>query len=189
MRTRRTRAPELPVDLADRIDAALEEARKARSSLGQVLAAPAPLDARRTAHADLRAAIGQADGLLRDATANARQRSYFQWCYWRGRLSVLTTLRQRDLFEESDDKGARRICSIRAIDTGMGGPAIGEMQHGESRPQGAPAAYEQDFEELLHASSDFNPVPVQVTNPTRPDDNVSGLPEPSAASSTNARAA
>jgi hypothetical protein len=38
---------------------------------------------------------------------------------------------------------------VRAIDTGMSGPAIGDLQHGECSPSGTPAAYGVDVEAIL----------------------------------------
>jgi hypothetical protein len=114
----------------------------------------APLLARREAHASLRHAFDDADALLRQATTLARQRSYGDWSEWRHRLSSLATARQIHLFAEQDDPGLLPIGTIRALDTGMSGPDIGDMQHGRSRAPGALPTYGLDIEALLTVTND-----------------------------------
>jgi hypothetical protein len=73
---------------------------------------------------------------LREATVVAKTRSRHDWAHWRKRLSDLDTQRQIHLIAEMDAEGILRTNSIRAIDTGMSGPHIGEMQHGDSKRPG-----------------------------------------------------
>jgi hypothetical protein len=107
---------------------------------------------RRAAHTPVRQAFDAADALLRDATRIAKQHSYRDWSTWRRRLSNLDTARQLHLFAERDDLGVLRVGSVRAVDTGMSGPAIGDLQHGKSRAPGTGPAYGLDLEALLTAS-------------------------------------
>ena len=81
----------------------------------------------------------------------AKQRSRHDWAHWRKRLSDLDTRRQIHLIVELDAEGILRTNSVRAIDTGMSGPDIGEMQHGDSMPPGSPATYGVDVEAILQA--------------------------------------
>ena len=151
MRWRRQPQPVVPTELTHRIDEAEAVVEAARAELVRVVTDQAPLVARRAAHADLRHAFDTADALLRQATAIARQHSYAEWRPWRHRLSTLGTARQVYLLAERDDRSLLRICSVQAIDTGMSGPDIGELQHGESRPSGTAPAYGLDLEALLTA--------------------------------------
>lgn len=146
---RRRRRPVVPQQLFDQISEALAALDVARADLAGVLADRAPLRERRHAHARVTHAFDDADALLRQATTLAKERSYRDWSVWRHRLSSLDHARQAHLFAESDDSGLRPIGNIRAIDTGMSGPDIGELQHGQSRPPGTPPRYGVDFEALL----------------------------------------
>jgi len=148
---RRRREPVVPEPLVTAIAAALDRVDTARSRLDELRRTAPALDDLRRAHADLRRAFTDADRLLREATALARADSYREWSRWRHRLSVLDTARQQHLFEESDDSGVLLTGSVRAVDTGMSGPAIGEFQHGECSPPGKPATYGLDLEATLHA--------------------------------------
>lgn len=80
----------------------------------------------------------------------AKHRSRRDWAQWRTRLSDLDTRRQIHLIAELDADSLLRTNSVRAIDTGMSGPDLGEMQHGDSMPLGSPATYGMDVEALLH---------------------------------------
>jgi hypothetical protein len=146
------RHPAVPKVLIDQIDGALAAVDDARAELTRVVASGATLLARREAHASLRQAFDDADALLRKATALARQRSYGDWSRWRHRLSSLDTARQIHLFAEQDDLGLLLLGSTRALDTGMSGPDIGDMQHGQSRAPGALPTYGLDIEALLTAT-------------------------------------
>ena len=148
---RRTRKTPVPTALVEEIEAALARVDDARAWLDKVRASDPSLDELRGAHADLRHAFVAADALLREATRRARASSYREWSCWRQRLSVLDAARQRHLFEESDDSGVLPIPSVRTVDTGMSGPAIGEFQHGECSPPGKGATYGLDLEEALRA--------------------------------------
>jgi hypothetical protein len=137
-------------ELVQRIDAALDSVVSARSALEETLAAHAPLDLRRAANAELRHRFDAADACLREATTTAKARSRHEWAYWRKRLSDLDTRRQVHLIAELDAGNLLRTDSIRAIATGMSGPAIGEMQHGDSKPPGSPATYGLQVEAPSH---------------------------------------
>jgi hypothetical protein len=145
------RRPAVPKALVGQIDAALVALDDAQAELTSVAASTATLPARREAHASLRHAFDDADALLRQATALAQQRSYGDWSRWRHRLSSLDTARQAHLFAEQDDLGLLPLGSIRALDTGMSGPDIGDMQHGQSRAPGVLPTYGLDIEALLTA--------------------------------------
>lgn len=148
---RRSRQPVVSELLVGRIDEALTVVDAAGAALAAATAARAPLAERREAHRRLTHAFDHADALLREATALARQRSYREWSLWRERLSSLDTARQIHLLAEQDEPGLRPSGSVRAIDTGMSGPDIGELQHGESRPPGSVTTYGVDVEALLTA--------------------------------------
>jgi hypothetical protein len=79
----------------------------------------------------------------------AKQRSRRDWAYWRKRLSDLDTRRQLHLVAELDEPGILRTNSVQALDTGMSGPDIGDIQHGHSKPPGSPATYGLDYESIL----------------------------------------
>lgn len=149
---RLSRKPVVPELLVDRIDEALAAVDAAGAALAAVTAARAPLAERREAHRTVTHAFDHADALLREATALAKQHSYREWSLWRERLSSLDTARQLHLLAEQDEPGLRPSGSVRAIDTGMSGPDIGELQHGESRPSGSVPNYGVDVEALLTAS-------------------------------------
>jgi hypothetical protein len=142
------RQPPVPSELVTRIEAALAEVDAARAALEACV--DANLVERRAAHARLRQSFTAADVLLRQATQQARGHSYREWSRWRSRLSRLDAAWQRHLFVESDDSGVLPVgSSVRAIDTGMSGPDIGDLQYGKSRPPGTPARYGIDADALL----------------------------------------
>lgn len=143
------RQPVVPEALLGQIDTALAAVDDARAELARVITSRAPLQARREAHANLRHAFDDADALLRQATTLARQRSYGDWSQWRHRLSRLDAARQVHLLAEQDDPGVLPLGCTRALDTGMSGPDIGDMQHGQSRAPGALPTYGLDIEGLL----------------------------------------
>lgn len=149
---RRPRPPVISTELTHQIEHALVTVDTARLELDRATGNGAPLLIRRAAHRNLRHAYDAADALLREATGIAKQRSYREWSLWRSRLSRLDTARQIHLFAELDEAGLLPIGSVRAIDTGMSGPDIGELQHGKSRAPGAPATYGLDIEALLTAT-------------------------------------
>jgi hypothetical protein len=64
-------------------------------------------------------------------------------------LSRLATARQAHLLAEQQDPGVLPLGSVRAVDTGMSGPAIGELQHGHSKAPGTPPSYGLDMATLL----------------------------------------
>jgi hypothetical protein len=153
----RRRHPLVPKSLVDQIDQALTAVDDARAELARVIADQAPLPARREAHARVRHAFDDADALLRQATALARQRSYRGCAEWRHRLSTLDLARQIHLLAEQDEAGLLPIGSVRAVDTGMSGPDIGDLQHGDSRDPGTLPAYGLDLEALLTTPPGVSP--------------------------------
>jgi hypothetical protein len=147
----------VPALLVDQIEEALSAVDEARAEWDRVIADRAPLRERGAASAGIRHAFDAADALLRQATALAKQRSYWEWSLWRHRLSSLDAARQIHLFAEQDDPGMLPIGSVRAIDTGMSGPDIGDLQHGKSRAPGTPPAYGLDLEALVTARTADKP--------------------------------
>ena len=147
----RRRQPVVPAVLVEQAEEALAAVDAARTELRRVIAERAPLGERREAHAKVRHAFEAADARLRQATALARQRSYRDWSLWRHRLSSLDTAHQVHLLAEQDDSGVLPVGSVRAVDTGMSGPDLGDLQHGRSRAPGTPPAYGLDLEALLIA--------------------------------------
>lgn len=141
----------VPRELAAQVEAALAVVDTAHAACAASVAAKAALDERRRDHETLAAALLAADALLRRATALAKGRSYLEWSHWRHRLSGLDTIRQRHLLWVSDDPSVLPIGSVRAVDTGMSGPAIGDLMHGEAKEPGAAATYGVDYEAALAA--------------------------------------
>jgi hypothetical protein len=168
---RRSR-PAVSARLSAQIEQALARVDAARRRLDRVICAEPALLVRRQAYADLRAAYLEADVLLREATRTAKGHSHREWSGWRHRLSRLDAARQRHLFQEADDFGVLRIASVRAIDTGMSGPAIGEFQHGECSPADKAATYGVDLEAVLDPTDLSAPprprVPADVVELSRP---------------------
>lgn len=148
MRRPRREAVEVPATLVQEIEQALETVRVAQDELARAVGAAA-LPVRRAAFARVTAAFEDADRLLRQATTLTRPGPYVAWREWRHRLSVLDIAKQRHLFAESDDVACLGMGTVRALDTGMAGPSIGELQHGESVLPGTPARYGLDVDEAL----------------------------------------
>jgi hypothetical protein len=146
---KRTRSTVVPADLVRQIDAAAADLADARHRLALALAADAPLLELRAAHAEVRCAFDRAEGLLRSAAALAKGHSYREWSRWRHRVCDMSTQRVTHLFAEQDTSGLLPVGSVRAVDTGMTGPAIGDLLHGRSREPGAPATYGLDLEAVL----------------------------------------
>lgn len=135
--------------LVAEIDQALERVDALREELDRPIDADTSLAARRRAHARLGAAFLEADGLLRIATGAAKSHSRREWAHWRHLISRLDTRRQLHLFEESDEPAALPIQTVRAIDTGLSGPAIGDFLHGGCSPAGKPATYGLDLDAVI----------------------------------------
>lgn len=137
------------------LDAELEPLRAeiadARAALLVLTGDDVTLDQRRAAHRRLREAYLAADAVLRAATREAKGRSRYEWMQLRTRLSALDTARQQHLMAERDEVPVPPIGSVRAIDTGMSGPAIGFHLHGRSKDPGTPARYGLDVEAALRA--------------------------------------
>lgn len=139
----------VPRQIAEQVEAALAVVEQARRACVTAVVDRAPLEERRRCHAALGAALLEADVQLRQATSLAKARSHHEWSAWRRRLSAVDTLRQQHLFLAQDDAGVPRLGSIRAVDTGMAGPAIGDLMHGDSKEPGTPARYGLDYEVAL----------------------------------------
>ncbi len=127
----------------------LAEIAAARAALQARSGDDVTLDERRAAHRRLRLAYLDADAVLRTATRAAKSRSRHEWMQLRTRLSALDTARQLQLMAERDETSVPVIGSVRAIDYGMSGPAIGDHLHGRSKDPGAPARYGVDVEAAL----------------------------------------
>lgn len=147
---RKQKGPPVAPELVQRIETALSNVDLAQLALDATIIARAPLNLRRAADAELRHSLDAADACLREATMVAKARSRYDWAHWRKRLSDLDTRRQIHLLAEQDAEGMVGTNSIRAIDTGMSGPDIGDMQHGDSMPSGSPGTYGVDVESILH---------------------------------------
>ena len=143
--------PRVAPELIQRIEVALSNVASAQLAFDATVVSCASLHSRRAADVKLRESFDSADASLREATMVAKQRSRHDWAHWRKRLSDLDTRRQIHLIAERDTDGMLRTNSVRAIDTGMSGPDIGEMQHGDSMPPGSPATYGVDYEAMLQA--------------------------------------
>jgi hypothetical protein len=136
----------VPAELRQRIARALDEVDAARRELEGVERSPGSLARLRAAHARLRNAYLDADRQLRAATSLAKAHSRGEWMRWRRRLSENSTARQQHLFAEQDASCVLPAGTVQAVDSGMSGPAIGELQHGESAMPGATAEYGVDME-------------------------------------------
>lgn len=165
--SRRTR-PLVPQELVTRIAAALELVDTRHAALDEAVAGGASLETRRALRKDLRTGFDEADALLREATTRTRPHAYGEWSKWRTRLSRLDMAKQFLLFEETDDIAVLGLGNVRAVDTGMAGPSIGELQHGRSKSPGTPARYGLDMEEVLAAPPRIRVVPRPVLA-ARPD--------------------
>jgi hypothetical protein len=157
----------VPVELAREADRATTAAAAACTALDAVLRDQAPLAVRRAARADVAAAFADADRLLRAAAELTRPGPYHEWRQWRHRLSQLDLAKHRYLFAQSDDLACLEMGTVRAVDTGMSGPSIGELQHGASRPAGAAADYGLDIAAVM-AAPDPAVVPQIVAAPVAP---------------------
>ena len=177
---RRRTNPPVPDELAARVADALTDVDVARRLLADATRTGAPLGVRRSAHAGLRRAYDEADGLLRQAVQCASQHSYPERSLWRTRLSRLDTARQLHLFAENDDLGVLGMGTVRAFDTGMSGPAIGDLLHGEAAAPGAPAAYGLDMEALLDGRAERGAPALKagIVRPATPPRDARILPVP-----------
>ena len=142
-------AVSIPVDLVDEMERSLVALDAARSALQVATGTGAPLAVRRAAHAAVTAAFDAADRPLRRATTLARSGPYLAWRDWRRRLSTLDAAKQRHLFAEMDVVGGLGQGSIQSVDTGMSGPSIGDLQHGETQAPDSPATYGLDMAAVL----------------------------------------
>ena len=136
-------------ELDERLRPLLAEVAAARAALLALPGDDVTLDERRAAHRRLREAYVAADAVLRAATREAKGRSRYEWMQLRTRLSALDTARQQHLMVERDEVPVPPIGSVRAVDYGMSGPAIGDHLHGRSKDPGTPARYGVDVEAEL----------------------------------------
>jgi hypothetical protein len=180
---RRRSANPVPKALVEQIEAALARVDEARAERDVAVSEEAPLRARRRLNAALTRAFEVADALLRTATETARQRgctapAFVQWSQWRRRLSRLDTAFQIHLFAESDDLPSLALGEIRAIDTGLSGPSIGDLMHGESRPPMTAPRYGLDMAAVMGTATGYDPVaerepasvlPLPVPVPAEPE--------------------
>lgn len=162
-RFRTSRRPAVPQELVARAREALSQVERARIHAEQAAGSSGvALAWRREADASLDRAFQQADAVLREATRTARRHSYRAWMRWRSQLSWLDQQRQQHLFAVADRPALLQLGSIRAIDSGMTKPLIGEMAHGASKPAGAPARYGIDLEEVLRRTDALPTVVAQL---------------------------
>lgn len=166
---RRRRTQPVPVRLVADIESALLRVRESESALQDTVADRGSRLERRRRHRELRAAYLAADGLLREATRLAKPHSYLAWSHWRHQLSQLDLARQTHLFREQDDSGVLGLGDVRAVDTGMAGPAIGDLLHGRSRPPGTAPRYGLDLEAVLAATDGVRPARQRSGTAIRPD--------------------
>lgn len=158
--------------LLKRIERSLAEVDASRARLAEVVAEGAPYLERRAAYAAVTAAFADADRLLREVTRAAKQSSpYRVWRQWRHRLSQLDLAKQIHLFAQTDAQ-VLGVGSVRALDTGMAGPANGDLLHGESREPGAPAGYGLDLDATLAARAPVAGTPVETVAPAATDEPV-----------------
>lgn len=150
MNRRHPRTATVSPILVKRIEAALAEVDESRTRLAEVVADGAPYLQRREAYARVGVAFEVADRLLREVARAARPGPYRVWRQWRHRLSQLDMAKQVHLFAQSDAQ-VLGLGSIRAVDTGMLGPAVGDFLHGECSPHGTPARYGIDLDTALAA--------------------------------------
>jgi hypothetical protein len=148
------RVGEAEQDLTVEVEALLAGVEEHRAALAAAEARGAGLEERRVLRAGLRVAYEEADRLLREATRRASRAprgrgSYLRWSRWRHRLSTLDLAMQKQLFAEADDSGCLGLGSVRAVDTGMSGPDVGDLLHGQSMPTGAPARYGLDPDAVI----------------------------------------
>ncbi|HET7735442.1 MAG TPA: hypothetical protein VFK52_05680 [Nocardioidaceae bacterium] len=159
-------------ELDEELKPFLAEIAAARAALVVLTGDDVTLDERRAAHRRLRLAYLAADAALRQATREARTRSRYEWMRMRARLSALDTARQQHLMAERDELPALALGSVRAVDTGMSGPAIGFHLHGRSRAPGTPARYGVDVEAVLRTSE--GPAELEAEVPPGPEVSTTG---------------
>jgi hypothetical protein len=149
---------------ADTVETAMAELDAAKEELARLRAAGAPLPERRAGWQRLDRAFAAADRPLRSLAAAAKgarygKGSYLRWADRRHRLSQLNLDRQRHLFAHSDDLAALEPGTVRALDTGMSGPSLGELQHGESVPPGTAPTYGLDLPVAMSTAEQNRPGP------------------------------
>ena len=154
---RRRRKVPVPEGLVADIETALDRVREAEAALKDVIAHHGSRLERQRRHGELRVAYLAADSLLREAARLAKSHSYRAWSHWRHQLSQLDLARQIHLSHEQDDSGVLGLGDVRAVDTGMSGPAIGDLLHGRSRPPGTTPRYGLDMEAVLAATDGVRP--------------------------------
>lgn len=124
--------------LDQKLDPLLAEVAAAHEALTAL--GDATLDERRVAHRRLRRAYDAADAVLREATAEAKDRSRHEWMALRRRLSALDTARQHHLMAERDDLTALPLGTVRVPPRFGDGPAT--PTHPAAAPGERPAGDE-----------------------------------------------
>ena len=147
--------------LLKRIERSLAELDEGRTRLAEVLADEAPYLERRAAYAAVTTAFADADRLLREVTRASKPGPYHVWRQWRHRLSQLDLAKQIHLLAQNDAQ-ALGLGSIRAVDTGMLGPANGDLLHGETQEPGTPAGYGLDLDAVLASRTAVTIAPVEA---------------------------
>lgn len=152
MRLRRPRTEPVPTQLVDQVRATLTALESAQDDLALTLAAHPDRSTRRRAYAQVSDAFAAADDALRQATTLAKAGSYLTWQAWRAELAELTR-RKVTHYHAERDAMVRGNGSVQALDTGMTGPANGDLLHGESSMPGAAPAYGLDLDAVLNTVS------------------------------------
>lgn len=134
--------------LLKRIERSLAELDAGRARLAEMLAHEAPYLERRAVYTAVTTAFADADRLLREVTRVSKSGPYHVWRQWRHRLSQLDLAKQIHLLAENDAQ-VLGLGSVRAVDSGMLGPANGDLLHGEAREPGTPARYGLDLDAVL----------------------------------------
>lgn len=159
MPSRRTRPiPPGPV-LLRRVEDARAELRAAQAELASVLAGPATPETRRAAYRRVSRAFEALEAPLREAARATKGAPYGKgwyrpWSHWRHLLSATSAARVRHMFAMSNDATVLGLGSVRALDSGMLGPSVGDMLHGRSVLPGAPARYGLDMAAVTASAAD-----------------------------------
>lgn len=140
----------VPETLVTQVETARAGLEAARAELAAVLDAGAPVPDRRAAYRRVTRAYEALEAPLRQAARATKGAPYGNgwyrgWRRWRHELSTVSAARVRHLFAISNDEAVLAPGSVRALDTGMSGPSVGDMLHGASVAPGTPAGYGVDI--------------------------------------------